>query len=505
MKRALFIFLALFSSYFASGANPYLTGQDAFEFTYSFTLPKLTAGQAARVWIPMASSDGYQRVEVAKEPSPLKGQLIRDPQFKNLAWLYEILPSHSNDKLTFKYQVLRNEKLAYFNFEKSLDHFLEAEPLVPLDERFKKLAEQTTQSKKTDFEKGRAIYDYVLSVMKYDKTGKGWGRGDAIYACDAKKGNCTDFHALFIAIARAAKIPARFMVGFTIPWDKQDGVIEGYHCWAEFLADGKWIPIDISEASKNPAAKDYYFGHHPANRFEFTRGRNLSYDPMPKEGPINFLVYPYLEIDGKITKADAEYSFRRLTPSETTILKGRFALPSPQGGIVYGDPGHALDWPDELIVKHLEELKESGVSVIFLEHFRTTEQTLLDQFFNNPTDANLKKIIQTVRARNKGFDQIKPGEQVLLKTLAAKRLRPIGIELPKRKQTFKIREKHWFKTIQEYLNQHPDTTWVAYVGNSHLQGDGKSSDDLGLDEKLNVPSIKLDNLTETPQEWRERP
>jgi transglutaminase-like putative cysteine protease len=44
--------------------------------------------------------------------------------------------------------------------------------------------------------------------MRYDKTGTGWGRGDVLYACDAKKGNCTDFHSLFIAMARSQGIPA---------------------------------------------------------------------------------------------------------------------------------------------------------------------------------------------------------------------------------------------------------------------------------------------------------
>jgi len=69
---------------------------------------------------------------------------------------------------------------------------------------------------------------------------------------------------------------------------------EGYHCWAEFLADGNWVPVDISEAWKNPSAKDYYFGHHPANRFEMSRGRQLAFTPMPQDGPINFLVHPYI-------------------------------------------------------------------------------------------------------------------------------------------------------------------------------------------------------------------
>jgi transglutaminase-like putative cysteine protease len=85
------------------------------------------------------------------------------------------------------------------------------------------------------WKKGRALYDHVLDRMKYDKSGTGWGRGDAQYACDVKTGNCTDFHAYFIALARSIGIPARFAIGFTIPAETNEGRITGYHCWADFM------------------------------------------------------------------------------------------------------------------------------------------------------------------------------------------------------------------------------------------------------------------------------
>ena len=54
---------------------------------------------------------------------------------------------------------------------------------------------------------------------------------------------------------------------------------DGYHCWAEFYADGKWWPIDISEADKYTSLSTYYFGHNPANRIELSHGRDLVADP----------------------------------------------------------------------------------------------------------------------------------------------------------------------------------------------------------------------------------
>ncbi len=87
--------------------------------------------------------------------------------------------------------------------------------------------------------------------------------------------------------------------------------MDGYHCWAEFYADGKWWPVDISEGDKYSSLATYYFGHHPANRFELSHGRDLVVDPLTASGPINFLAYPVLEVDGKPAKAEVTFSFVR--------------------------------------------------------------------------------------------------------------------------------------------------------------------------------------------------
>jgi hypothetical protein len=72
--------------------------------------------------------------------------------------------------------------------------------------------------------------------------------------------------------------------------------------------------VDISEGDKYSALATYYFGHHPANRIELSRGRDLVFEPGPASGPINFLAYPVLEINGKPTAVKVEFSFKRNTP-----------------------------------------------------------------------------------------------------------------------------------------------------------------------------------------------
>ena len=142
---------------------------------------------------------------------------------------------------------------------------------VPLDERIRELSAEVTTGQTTELDKARAIYDWVLANMKYDKSGKGWGNGDIHWACDAKRGNCTDFHALFIGWARAANIPAKFEIALPVPADKPSGGIGGYHCWAEFYLNGYgWVPVDASEAWKDPSKRQYFFDAHDANPVQFS-------------------------------------------------------------------------------------------------------------------------------------------------------------------------------------------------------------------------------------------
>ncbi len=154
--------------------------------------------------------------------------------------------------------------------------------------------------------------------MRYDKTGTGWGRGDVLYACDAKKGNCTDFHSLFIAMARSQGIPARFEIGFPLPAAKHASEIAGYHCWAEFFEPQHgWVPVDISEAWKNPVKKDYFFGSHDTERVQFSMGRDLKLTPQQAGDPLNYLVYPYVEVgDKSYPNVSNEFSFADVTANQ---------------------------------------------------------------------------------------------------------------------------------------------------------------------------------------------
>ena len=284
-------------------------GVDHFELVYEITLPKLA--QPGTLWIPLARTDAFQQVQVLSITSPVPWHKTRDAAHQNEILVLKPTPADSGKRIAVRYQVTRKEKQAHAEAGDPKQH-LKAERLVPLNFRFNAIAQRVTNGARGDRARGKALYEHVLTHMRYDKTGKGWGRGDALYACDAHTGNCTDFHAYFIALCRAVKIPARFAIGFTVPADRNAGAIAGYHCWAEFFANGKWVPVDISEADEHPELAGYYFGHHPANRLELSRGRDITVTPTPMSGPFNFFFGPHLEIAGKEVSVKATFKFKRL-------------------------------------------------------------------------------------------------------------------------------------------------------------------------------------------------
>jgi transglutaminase-like putative cysteine protease len=194
----------------------------------------------------------------------------------------------------------------------SPDRFLLPDRLVPIDGVIGELSDQQTKDATQPIDKARRIYDYVVATMHYDHDGTGWGRGDAVWACNSKHGNCTDFHSLFIGMARAAGIPARFEIGFSLPTNAKAGAISGYHCWAQFYVNGVgWIPVDASEGWKNKEKRDYYFGATDQNRVMFSMGRDIRLKPAQKGEPLNYFVHPYAELDGKpFTDLKNEYTFR---------------------------------------------------------------------------------------------------------------------------------------------------------------------------------------------------
>ena len=314
--RRLTLAMFLFSS--AAGCTGPKVSERALHFDYVASISEVAAGaKKVDIWIPVPQDDESQKISQLKIKAPGKHRLTTEKVYGNRMVYVSLeapFPEKAEVRVSFDVERLEVSSVSSLPAVRAGARLLGGDRMAPISEEVQKRASQAAEGKKAIPAVARGLYDRVLSDMAYDKSGKGWGRGDVAHACTIGKGNCSDFHTLFIAMARSRKIPAFFEIGFPIPADRSEGSIGGYHCWAWYSDGDTWKPVDISEADKAPEKTEYFFGNICQNRFSMSSGRDLLLEPKQQGGPVNFFIYPYVEVDGKPAGAKVEkaFSFRNL-------------------------------------------------------------------------------------------------------------------------------------------------------------------------------------------------
>lgn len=288
------------------------------EVSYSFEALGLPVkAKSVKVWVPLPLDSEGQSVFDVEINAPAPYEITRDSEWGNGIVYFK--PSATNGKFDFSMRFvverkeIRNKDFAYSKAETvdeaAFSTYLTPSALAVRDERVRKLAAEAVEGKTAIVEKARGVYDFTFKNMAYDKNVPGWGRGDVKRIClsigEGRKGsgNCTDFHSFFSSLMQASEVPVVFEMGFplAVVKDERKTVTGGYHCWARFFVPGAgWVPVDISEASKEPSKANYYFGSIDENRILFSRGRDVLLAPPQSGGRLNFFgPDPYIEVDDK--------------------------------------------------------------------------------------------------------------------------------------------------------------------------------------------------------------
>lgn len=282
-----------------------------FEFVYTASIDEVPAdAKQTRLWIPLPVSTLDQRIEDVKITA--SHDYTVEPIENGIGKAVCVTSPGKPIQVEARYTVTRYETRGGGKASRDeLERDLKADKSIPLRGKVGTVAaslKTSDQPKKA----ARELYDHTLDHMRYDKPdGGAWGRGDAEWACESGYGNCTDFHSYFMGLSRSKGIPARFEMGFSIPpvGAEKTTPIKGYHCWAFFWDESAgWVPVDISEADKDPKKTDYYFGTLDEHRVTMTGGRDVTLKPSPAKGPLNFFIYPYAEADGvELTKVSRSF------------------------------------------------------------------------------------------------------------------------------------------------------------------------------------------------------
>jgi len=285
-----------------------------------FDLSSHQTGKEARLWIPYPLSDKDQMItDVRISGDCAETGVYADRDFRQPMLFARWDKEAKSRKLTFSFAVERDEVVcrnlpvneAVWN---PADHaaYLKPTALGPTNGPVKQLADQITKGKTTVLDKAKAIYDWVCGNMYRDPLAKGCGPGDVCSLIAEKRGGkCVDIHSVFVALAKAAGVPAREVFGIRLGRQDMEDITSGYHCWPEFFLPGYgWVPADPADVRKVMLAenlttsdakttmyRENFWCRIDPYRVKLGTGRDLTLNPPPKDGrPLNYLMYPFAQV-----------------------------------------------------------------------------------------------------------------------------------------------------------------------------------------------------------------
>ncbi|MBU5614061.1 transglutaminase-like domain-containing protein [Geomonas azotofigens] len=285
-------------------------------------LSKQEAGKETRLWIPYAVSDANQKVTDVKVSGDFATSAVYTDQANGTPILYAQWDKDAKSrKLVYSFTVQREElrikdlaaKEPAWN-KADYAEYLKPTSLGPVDGEVKKLAQGIVKGKTTVLEKAKAIYDWACENMYRDPATVGCGKGDVCELLKKPGGKCTDISSVYIALARAAGVPAREVFGLRLGKKAEEDITTWQHCWVEFFLPGTgWVPVDPADVrkamlveklelkdAKTREYRDYFWGGIDPYRFKIASGRDVVLNPPQAGAPLNTFGYPYAEVGGKV-------------------------------------------------------------------------------------------------------------------------------------------------------------------------------------------------------------
>jgi transglutaminase-like putative cysteine protease len=214
-----------------------------------------------------------------------------------------------------------------------LDYFRKPSKFIRTDGIVASTSQGITVGYKTDVDKARAIYEWIVENTFRDPKVMGCGIGDITTMLESGYlgGKCADLNALYVGLARAAGLPARDVYGVRVATSAEfkslgraDDITKAQHCRAEVYLNGYgWVPVDPADVRKvvleeqppellkldDPRVKKArakLFGAWEMNWLPY----NYSHDvklPKSNGAEIAFLMYPQGETaNGRKDSLDAD-------------------------------------------------------------------------------------------------------------------------------------------------------------------------------------------------------
>src|SRR6266403_1563602 len=222
-----------------------------------------------------------------------------------------------------------------------LDYFRKPSKYIRTDGIVATTSKGIVMGYKTDVDKARAIYEWIVDNTFRDPKVKGCGVGDirAMLETGNLGGKCADLNALFVGLARAAGLPARDVYWVRVAdsaefkcLGKSGDITKAQHCRAEFYtASLGWVPVDPADVRKvvleerggipldDPTtrkARAKLFGQWEMNWLAYNYAHDVKL-VNSKDEPVAFLMYPQAETgEGRKDSLDPDAFKYKITSRE---------------------------------------------------------------------------------------------------------------------------------------------------------------------------------------------
>lgn len=246
----------------AEGTTRTDAGWRIFEVSTKIDLQR-TEGPA-QLWLPVIQSAGdYQKAETPRwESNSSDIRIEKDPasnaDILHVTWSGE--PQRTIDVIQRVATRNRGTRDRVSATAEELEHELRGTPSMPVDGIVKTTAMRIVEGRDRPEDRARAIYDWVIDNTFRDANIDGCGVGNVKDMLESGYfgGKCADISSLFVALARAAGLPARDVFGIRVA-DSTDfkslgrsgDITKAQHCRAEVYLDAHgWVAVDPADVRK---------------------------------------------------------------------------------------------------------------------------------------------------------------------------------------------------------------------------------------------------------------
>lgn len=271
----------------------------------------------AQLWLPVIqTAAGYQKAEAPRSVSNSNDIRIEKDHASGadillVSWQGEVEPIiEVSQRVATRDRRITDTVAAT---PEELQHELQGTPSMPVDGIVKETAMRIVEGRERAEDRARAIYDWVIDNTFRDANIAGCGVGNVKDMLESGYfgGKCADISSLFVALARAAGLPARDVFGIRVA-DSADfkslgrsgDVTKAQHCRAEVYLDNRgWVAVDPADVRKvvleeklpldHPAVRAFRekaYGNWEMNWVGYNTARDLVLpESEMKQG---FLMYP---------------------------------------------------------------------------------------------------------------------------------------------------------------------------------------------------------------------